>query len=143
MPLSRVDNLRSEMDQLFNHFFRAPWEWAQTQPMGGWAPALDLYEDRDELVVKADLPGMKKEDISISLNGDVLTISGERKIERKSGAADACRAERFEGRFSRAFSLPATVKADKITAAYADGILSVTLPKAEEAKPKQIPITVK
>jgi HSP20 family protein len=111
--------------------------------MGGWTPALDLYEEKDNLIVKTELPGMKKEDINISLHGDLLTISGERKFERKNKKEGACRSERFEGRFNRVFTLPATVNADKITASYANGILTIALPKAEEAKPKQIPINVK
>ncbi|HKQ37242.1 MAG TPA: Hsp20/alpha crystallin family protein, partial [Verrucomicrobiae bacterium] len=104
---------------------------------GGW-PAVDLHEDRDKLVVKIEVPGMKKEDIDISLHDGVLAISGERKSEEKYEKAETHRSERFVGRFSRALSLPVSVQADKTSANYQDGILTVTLPKAEEAKPKQI-----
>jgi HSP20 family protein len=116
---------------------------ANDQLVEGWFPAVDVYEDKENLVVKAEVPGMKKEDIEISLHDGFLSFSGERKQETKSEGEEACRSERWLGRFHRSISLPCQVEADKIKAAYTDGILTVTLPKAEEAKPKQIPITVK
>jgi len=125
--------LRDELDNLFN----------QARVPEGYVPALDLYEDKDGLVVKVELPGMKKEDISISLEDEVLTVSGERKYEAPQDAVTTCRCERVLGRFERCVSLPCKVDAGKINAVYADGVLTVTLPKAEEAKLKQIPITIK
>ena len=106
-------------------------------------PALDLYEDKDNFVLKAELPGMKKEEIDISLHEGVLTLSGERKEERKEEGADTYRSERYYGRFHRTIALPSAVNGEKVSASYKDGILTVTLPKTEEAKPKQIPINVK
>jgi len=115
-----------------------------TQPFrSGWMPALDVYEDKDNVVLKAEMPGMRKEDIDISLHEGVVTISGERKEETKKEGSDVYRSERFFGRFQRSFALPTSVNAEKVAASYKDGILTVTLPKAEEAKPKQIPINVK
>jgi len=95
------------------------------------------------VIVKAELPGMKKEEIEISLHDGVLSLSGERKAQDKYEEADTCRSERFLGRFHRTFELPAPVEADKVKATYQDGILTVTLPKSEEAKPKQIEVNVK
>ncbi|HEY2615402.1 MAG TPA: Hsp20/alpha crystallin family protein, partial [Chthoniobacterales bacterium] len=104
-------------------------------------PALDLYQNNDNVVAVVELPGMRKEDIEISLQDGVLTIGGERKAE--SGSENgATRTERFTGKFRRSVTLPTRVDANKVKAAYKDGILTVTLPKAEEAKPKQIQINV-
>jgi HSP20 family protein len=103
---------------------------------------VDLYEDKDNVVVKAELPGMKREDVEVSLHDGVLSISGERKSEEKFEAAETYRTERFVGRFQRTLTLPAQVDAAKVNALYRDGILTVTLPKLEEAKPKQIEVKV-
>jgi len=111
--------------------------------MEGWFPAVDVFEDKDSLQVRAELPGMKKEDIEISLHDGYLTLSGERKQEEKHQDAEVYRSERWVGRFHRTISLPCSVVADKIKATYNEGVLTVNLPKAEEAKPKQIPISVK
>jgi HSP20 family protein len=110
--------------------------------LSGSAPVVDIYEDKDNFVVKAELPGMKKEDIDVSLHDGSLSISGERKGEKKWEEAEVYRAERFFGRFQRTVALPAPVASGGIKAQYKDGILTVTLPKAEEAKPKQIDVQV-
>ena len=130
---------RDEIDRLFDSPFSALSEGLQPF-MSGWSPALDLYDDKDNFLVKAELPGMKKEDIEIQLHDGVLTLSGERKQEKKFDGADSHRSERFVGRFQRTLTLPSQVDADKVKANYQDGILTVTLPKAEAAKPKQIQI---
>jgi len=147
-PVRRVATLRDDLDNLFNLAFgRLGESPADTdrgdQLLEGWFPAVDMYEDKDMLLVKAELPGMRKENIDISLHDGFLTLSGERKQEQKHEATGTYRAERWLGRFHRSISLPCQVEADKIKATYTDGVLTVTLPKAEEAKPKQIPITVK
>jgi len=103
---------------------------------------VDLFEDKDNFVLRAELPGMKKEDIDLSLHDGSLSISGERQSEDKYQDAEVYRAERFFGRFQRTISVPAPVSADKIKAQYKDGILTVTLPKTEEAKPKHIEVKV-
>ena len=135
-----VSTLRNEIDRLFE----APLtELARTSHLlSGSAPAVDIHEDKDNFVVKAELPGMKKEDIDVSLHDGSLSISGERKSEEKWEEAEVYRAERFFGRFQRTVALPAPVNASEIKAQYKDGILTVTLPKAEEAKPKQIDVQV-
>jgi HSP20 family protein len=106
-----------------------------------WTPALDLYEGKDELVVRAELPGMKKEEIDIALHEGVLSISGERKAEVLPEDSEPHRSERFFGRFQRSLELPKPVKVEEVKAAYRDGILTITLPKTEEAKPRKIEVT--
>jgi len=138
-PLLHLNTLRDEIDRLFETPLMEFNRTAQ-QFLSGWLPAVDLYEDKDSVVVRAELPGMKKEDIEISLHDGVLTLSGERKAEEKYKGATACRSERFVGRFQRTLTLPTAVNGDKVSATYSDGILTVTLPKAEEAKPKHIPV---
>jgi HSP20 family protein len=110
--------------------------------LSGWTPVLDVYEDKDNVFVKVELPGMKKENIELSLHDGMLSISGERKSEGKHADAEVCRSERFYGRFQRSVSLPTAVCAEKVKASYKDGILTVTLPKTEEAKPRQIDVNV-
>lgn len=106
----------------------------------GWAPAVDIYETKDrEFVIKAELPEMKREDINVTFENNVLTLTGERKAEFDG---DYHRAERFYGRFSRSFTLPATVDGGRINASYKDGVLTVRVPQREEAKPRQIAVDV-
>jgi len=135
-----LSTLRNEIDRLFE----APLtELARTSHLlSGAAPALDIHEGKDNVVVTVELPGMKKEDIDVSLHDGCLSISGERKGEEKLENTEVYRSERFFGRFQRTVTLPAAVAAAQIKAQYKDGILTVTLPKAEEAKPKQIDVQV-
>jgi HSP20 family protein len=137
--LDRWSNLRDEL----NSFFDMPF-WSNfgrtDQLFTGWSPALDLYESGDHLVAVIELPGMRKEDIDISLRDGTLTISGERKRESNNGETTQ-RTERYVGTFRRSITLPTRVDAGKVAATYEDGILKVTLPKAEEAKPKQIQVS--
>jgi HSP20 family protein len=136
----RLTDLRDEIDRLFESPLA---EMARTSNLlSGWTPALDLYEDKDNLFVKVELPGMKREDIEVSLHEGSLSISGERRSEEKHEDADVYRAERFFGRFQRTVTLPTPVAADKVKAQYKDGILTITLPKTEEAKPKHIDVNV-
>jgi HSP20 family protein len=133
-------DLRNEIDRLFD----APFSGLTDAPRftTGWSPAFDVYENQDNFTVVAELPGVKKEDLAISLHEGRLSISGERKREEKSENTEVYRSERVFGRFQRTFTLPTAVTADKVTAKFTDGVLTVTLPKAEEAKPKQIDVTV-
>jgi HSP20 family protein len=136
----RLSDLREEIDRWFDLPFS---EWAQgTQVLSGWHPALDMFETKDNLVVRVELPGMKREEIEVSLHDGCLSIAGERKHEDKNKDSEVYRAERFYGRFQRTVTLPTAVAADKVHAAYKDGILTITLPKTEEAKPKQIDVSV-
>jgi len=140
-PLEHWSSLRDEIDRLFD----APlglWTGAEgSQPfLGGWCPAIDVYEDKDNLYVRAEVPGMKREDINLSLHEGVLTLSGERKERDARDSEQVYRSERFVGRFQRSLTLASPVDAEKVKAVYQDGILAVTLPKTEAAKPKQIQV---
>jgi HSP20 family protein len=108
-----------------------------------WAPSLDIYEDKDALVVKADVPGLKEEDVDISIQGNTLTLRGERKQESEVKEKGFYRCERYYGSFQRTIDLPFPVDQSKINASYKGGVLEVRLPKAEEAKEKKIKIAVK
>jgi len=133
-------SLRSEINRLFDNSVE---DWASLpRLMSAWGPALDLGEEKDNLWVRVEIPGMKKEDIEVSLEEGMLVISGERKPNADYREAQVHRSERFYGRFSRSVALPTAVNPDKVKASYVDGILTVTLPKAEEAKPKQIEVKV-
>jgi HSP20 family protein len=138
--LDRWASLRNDLDTLLELPF-----WAgsgrQSQLSSGWTPALDLYQNNDNVVAVVELPGMRKEDIEISLHDGTLIISGERKDET-SPENGATRTERSTGKFRRSITLPTRVDVNKVNATYKDGVLTVTLPKAEEAKPKQIQINL-
>ena len=138
--IGRLTGLRDEIDRLFESPLA---ELARSSRLlSGWTPALDVYEDKDNLYVKIEVPGMKREDIDVSLHEGSLSVSGERKSEQKHQDAEVYRAERFFGRFQRTVTLPTPVAADKVRAQYKDGILTITLPKTEEAKPKHIDVNV-
>jgi len=134
----RLTELQSEIERLFD----APLTelTRSSRLLSGWTPALDVYENQDRYIVKAELPGLKKEAIEASLQNDTLTISGERKNESAPKDAATHRSERFFGRFQRTVTLPVPVAADQVVASYQDGILTVTLPKTEAAKPKRIDV---
>jgi HSP20 family protein len=139
-PTDRRSNLIDEL----NSFFELPF-WSSSTRAGQlfthWSPALDLYQSNDNMIAVVELPGMRKEDIEISLHDGTLTISGERKRETSSNGEKAERTERYIGTFRRSIALPTRLDANKVSATYRDGILTVTLPKAEEVKPKQIQVS--
>ena|SRR5438105_6975204 len=137
-PLNELGRIRSQIERLFENPFDLV--VPSTGFFEGWTPAVDVHEDKDKYVVKAEVPGMKKEDIDVSLDGSTLTISGERKHEQERKEDETYRSERFFGRFQRNITLPAAVDASKIDANYKDGVLTITLPKSEEAKPRQIQV---
>ena len=108
---------------------------------GTWAPPVDIYENgKDKLVIKAELPGFEPKDVSVTVEGDVLTFGGERKLAQDLREKHWRRIERRYGKFSRSFSLPPTVNADQVSAEYKDGTLTVTLPLREEAKPRRVSV---
>jgi HSP20 family protein len=114
----------------------------ERESLGNWCPPVDIYEDKDEVVLKAELPGMKKEEIDVRVENNILTLHGQRKREKEEKEDGYFRSERAYGTFSRSFTLPTTVDVKKISASYKDGILAVQLPKLEETKPKQIDVKV-
>jgi HSP20 family protein len=136
--VGHLSHIRNEINRLFEDPFS--FLTPSTSFFEGWTPPLDIYEDKDKYVVKAELPGMKKEDIDVSLDGNTLILSGERKHEEERKEGESYRAERFFGRFQRTVTLPAAVQGNKIEATYKDGMLTITLPKSEDAKRKQIQV---
>ena len=129
-----VSRLQEEVQRLFG----SPFSEFGPQFSNAWAPALDVYEDKENLVVSLEAPGTKRESFEIGLHDGVLSVAGERRFDERKPKATDYRAERFEGRFQRSVTLPKAVQADKVSAAYKDGVLTITLPIAAEAKPKQI-----
>jgi HSP20 family protein len=143
MTLTRWSPVRDlaalEVDRLHRMFDAA--FGTESLGRGTWVPAVDIYEaPNQDVVVKAELPEMKREDISVTFENNVLSIEGERKFEREATAEQFHRAERGYGRFRRSFTMPATVDAAKISAGYQDGVLTITLPRREEARPRQIQV---
>jgi HSP20 family protein len=150
-PARTLQNLARRWDPSFfespfNRLFEA-WNvlpyGEETLPLMKWTPACDIYETDKEIVVKAELPGVKKEFVNVSIENNLLTIQGERKFEEETKKENYHRVERAYGEFLRTFTLPAFVDTAKINAEFKDGILLLTLPKREEAKPKQIEVKVK
>ena len=135
-----MEDLQKEMNRLFD--LRSSWP-VKTINGGIWAPAVDIIDEKDQIRIKADLPGLKKEDIEVSADNGVLTIKGEKKEEKEVKEKDYVRSERFYGAFHRSFSLPTGVDSQKVNASYKDGVLEVTLPKREDAKPKQVKVEIK
>ena len=128
-----------EIDRLTRMFDDGITQFAGTGR--GWAPPVDIYETHDrEFVIKAELPEMKREQINVTFENNVLTLSGERTSEFEENSGAIHRTERVFGKFTRSFTLPATVDGNRITAAYKDGVLTVRIPQREEAKPKQITV---
>ena len=141
MPFWPMQRLQQQMDRLFNHPFGG-WLTSEEPMFEEWMPAINVYEEKNNVVVKAELPGMKKDEFEVYLTGDQLNIAGERKDEREEKTAELYRSERYFGRFHRMISLPAPVKGDAIQAKYKDGVLTITCPKTDEAKRRQVEIKV-
>jgi len=139
---SDLFGIQREMNRMFNNFFRGDAR-DEDSALSSWTPAVDISEHDSEFVVKVEVPGVNKDDVKITLESNILTIRGEKKHEKETKEENYHRVERSYGSFQRSFTLPTTVKSDKIDAVYKDGILTVSLPKAEEAKPKQIEVKVK
>lgn len=140
-PFRQWSRLHDEIDRLFEEPLGA-WSVTTAPLFEGWSPAVDVYEDKDNVRVKAELPGMKKEDIEVSVADNMLHIAGERKEETEHKETGSYHSERYFGRFQRSLPLPEPVQGDKIHAEYRDGILTITCPKTEEAKRKQIEVKV-
>ena len=141
-PFEGLSRIQNRINDLFDDTFgRAR---SSSMPATGvWFPPVDILESRDSYLIRAELPGMKREDFNLEVHDGSLTLSGERKFEEAANGVEYHRVERASGKFSRSFYLPQTVKTDAIKATYRDGILEIHVPKADEAKPKQIAISVK
>ena len=137
-PWKGMDALRHEMDRVFDRFFEP--RWYEFEPGGEWAPKADMSETKDAVVVKAEIPGVEQKDINVSLQDQVLTIKGEKRQEKEEKDEKYHRVERAWGTFTRSFRMPTAVAADKVTATFKDGTLTVTLPKAPGATGTMIPV---
>jgi len=137
-PSREVDSLQSEVNRVFDVFFGNGAE--QGARSRRWVPAMDLVETEDSLVLRADLPGLTEDDVSIEIKDGVLTVAGERKAEHEEKSEGYYRVERSFGGFSRSLSLPQGIDADQVTADVDNGVLEVRIPKPEERKPHRVPI---
>jgi HSP20 family protein len=138
-PFRELRSLQDEMNRLF--MTNLPRGFGQEDFAGGaWNPSVDIFENKDHLVLEAELPGMKPEDVNISIENNVLTISGDRRFEKKDESDNFHRVERSYGSFTRSFTLPPTVNSEDATAEFENGVLRLTLAKREEAKPRRIEI---
>jgi HSP20 family protein len=130
--------MKRDLDRLFDRFWEG--DFPQPAAMGDWAPALDVSETKDAVLVKAEVPGMDAQDIELSLHGEVLTLKGEKEQDQEQKDEHYYRMERSYGAFARAVRLPASVDGSKVAATFKNGLLTVTLPKAPAAKGATIPI---
>lgn len=139
-PFRELRSLQDEMTRLFTG--AQPGRFSrEDMTHGAWAPNVDIYEDKERLILEAELPGMHSEDFEISVENNVLTLRGERKFEKKTEGDNYHRVERSYGSFTRSFTLPQTVTAEGATADFENGVLRVSLPKREETKARKIEIT--
>ena len=138
-PFRGITTLEDQINRLFSESFDRSRDQSS---LSEWAPPVDIYETEQELVVKADLPDVDPQDLDIRVENNILTIRGERKFEKKVDEGNYLRVERSYGSFARSFTLANTVNADAIKAEYQSGVLTLSIPKREEAKPKQIKVNV-
>jgi HSP20 family protein len=138
--LDEFNSIHNEIDRVFDRVRGGEYD---TNPAQSWLPAVDIMEQENSFVIKAELPGVDKKDVKITVQNDVLTIKGEKKQETEKNGENYYRTERLYGSFQRSFTLPATIASEKIDASYDNGVLILNLPKLEEAKPKEIEVKVK
>lgn len=141
-PARDLLNISDEMNRLVNNVFTGDTSEA-TLFKGTWSPAVDISEDNNNFYLNLELPGMKKEDVKVKYEENLLTVTGEKKAEREEKDVNFHRVERSYGKFERSFRVPTRIVSDKIDADFANGILTITLPKAEEVKPKEIEVKIK
>lgn len=139
-PFRELRGLHDEMNRLFTGLGPSNMDKGEFA-RGSWAPNVDIYEDKDRLIVEAELPGMNRDDFEISVENNVLTLKGERKFEKKTEGDNYHRVERSYGAFTRQFTLPQTITAEGATADFENGVLRVALPKREETKARKIEVT--
>jgi HSP20 family protein len=140
-PVAELSTIQNEMNRLFNNFFDAPTGRSSSgTPARRWIPAMDLVETTDHYVLRADLPGLGDEDVNVQLEDNVLTISGERKMEQHTEQDGYYRLERAFGGFSRSLTLPDGVDPEGVQAHFDRGVLEITIPKPEQKKPRQVQI---
>ena len=137
-PFRDIRGLQDEMNRLFSSTFSRGGDDQMTR--GAWNPSVDIFENKDQIVLEAELPGMNAEDVNISIENNVLTLHGERRFEKKDEGDNFHRVERSYGSFTRSFTLPPTVSSENANAEFNNGVLRLTLAKREEAKPRRIEI---
>lgn len=142
-PSREIERFNRRVKKFFEDFDFPMFDWGFRWDSNVFTPRVDVTEDNDNLYVEADLPGIDKKDVKVSVTGDVLTISGERKVEQRDENKNYYRIERSSGSFSRSFTLPAEIDSEKISAEFKDGVLKITMPKTEEAKVVEKRIEVK
>lgn len=142
-PFTDLEKIQTEMNRLFNMSLSRDGARDAGLLDRAWSPAVDIFDSKDNILVKADIPGLSKDDIDVTVQGDTLIIRGEKKQEKEVKEKDYARTERFYGNFQRAIRLPAEVDTGKVDAAYKNGVLELVLPKSEKAKPKQIKLDIK
>jgi HSP20 family protein len=141
-PVREVSTIQNEMNRLFNTFFEAPGGHSNGSTTARrWIPAMDVVETNDDFVLRADLPGLSEQDVSIELEDSVLTISGQRKAEHEERKEGFYRVERASGSFSRSLTLPEGVDPEKVSAKFDHGVLEVWIPKPEQRKPRKVTIS--
>ena len=138
-PTSDLLDIRNEMNRTFDDFFGRRPSWIALRERA-WSPNVDIAETDEEITVKAELPGMTKEDVNISITDNILTLKGEKKQEKEIKEENYHRVERSYGSFQRSFVLPMGIQSEKVKATFKNGVLNINIPKAEEVKPKQIEI---
>ncbi|HBG61330.1 MAG: hypothetical protein A2Y03_03500 [Omnitrophica WOR_2 bacterium GWF2_38_59] len=140
---AEMENIQKQMNQLFDFSLSRNLFGDNTLLGGEWAPAVDIYDSKDNILIKADLPGLTKDEVEVTIQNNNLILKGEKKKEKEIKEENYYRAERFYGSFYRTIPLSTAVETDKVDASYKDGVLTLKIPKKEEAKPKQITIDVK
>jgi len=139
-PFRNMGDIQGEVNRLFESFLGRP--MAAASPMRAWLPAVDMHETKDALVLTVEVPGVSEKDVTVSMTGDLLSIKGERRVADEAKDQQYLHSERVFGHFERLIQLPFDVQADQVKATYRDGVLQVTLPKAEELKPREIKIDI-
>jgi len=142
-PFRNVSTLQDRINRMFDEAFTRSKEFDDDASMGAWRPDVDIYDTDDALIVKAELAGVPKENVTVDVKDNILTIKGERSVDNEVKEENYYRRERSFGSFQRSFTLPAAINPDDIKAVYKDGILEIEIPKPEEKKPKQVTIDVK
>ncbi len=141
-PFRNMSDIHGEVNRLFDSFLGRPTVSGAGSAVRTWAPVLDMHETESEVVLNFELPGVSEKDVALSITGDLLTLKGERTVNREFKDENAYHAERVYGKFERSVQLPMPVQSEKVKATYRDGVLEVKIPKAEEVKPKAIKIDI-
>jgi len=137
-PFRNVSDIQTEVNRLFDNFFGRPAAGTGRT----WAPPVDMYETKDDVVLALEVPGIREKDVAVSITGDLLSVKGERRFEQEVKEQELLHVERAYGKFERLIQLPMPVQADRVKATYRDGVLEIRMPKAEEVKPKQIKVDI-